>query len=187
MHRVAAVLLLAVLGPAPASLEPSAGDDVSLEPSVAAVGATHEQAQRLDGAVAAFLDLGLRLPDLQVHFHEEVASCLGEIGLFDAGERPWTISICSDLAFVPLHELAHAWEHANIDAATRAAFMEHRGVEAWTGASIAWADRGVEQVAFIVQQNLIGKPLRHPSPEWQNRIEAFELLTGVASPRRGAG
>jgi hypothetical protein len=168
-------------------LPDSPADATSLEPAITVVSATPEQRDRLEQAVASFLGMGLALPDLQVHFFVDPAPCRGEIGLFDAGARPWKIAICSDLAFVPLHELAHAWEHANADDATRAAFMELRGVAHWTGASIAWDERGVEQAAFIVQQNLIGKPMRHPSPEWNNRMEAFEVLTGVASPRRAEG
>lgn len=49
-------------------------------------------------------------------------------GLFSSAVVPWRIDICGDVDFTYEHELAHAWEAANVDDATRRAFMSMRGV-----------------------------------------------------------
>jgi hypothetical protein len=156
---------------------------VSLQPDVDVLGATAAQEARLTEAIAKFTNLGLALPDLEVRFFARNTACAGHLGLFEADFRPWRISICSAMDFVHEHELAHAWEFANVTDQDRDDFMAKQGLERWNHAEDEWSERGVEMAAFIVQQGLLDRPVGSSSAEMQSRLEAFELLTGVPSPR----
>ena len=191
MHRAVATTVLAalLLGGPPAPTLLGGGDAapvvaVSPDPVITIVGSGSARHDVVEEAVARFVELGMLLPDLQIHFFEEPESCGGEIGRFEANETPWKISVCSDLGFVLVHELAHAWERANVTKAQRRAFVAARNVASWNDSGDEWADRGVEQAAFVIQQNLLDGEVRSVSAEWADRFAAFEILTGVASPRR---
>lgn len=155
---------------------------VALTPSVAVVGADAEERARLDQALARFRDNGLELPDLTVRFSGHQGDCAGHLGLFEQSVTPWRLSICSELAFVPTHELAHAWEAANLTDDDRARHTLARGLASWNDPGVAWKDRGVEDVAFIIQQNLMATNPPLESPTWIERMGAYELLTGRPSP-----
>ena len=59
------------------------------------------------------------------------------------------------------------------------------GPATWSDHSVPWAQRGVEDAAFVVQQNLRAvAPTALASATWADRIAAFELLTGMPSPLR---
>jgi hypothetical protein len=157
---------------------------VSLTPSVEVVGASALQRQGLHQAVDRFVDLGLALPDLRVRFSEVGADCDGHMGLFETESEPWQITICSDAGFVYEHELAHAWESANLTDQDRETFVRLRGHQTWADPDVPWSEQGVEDAAFIIQQGLLDVPLvSERSEEMQGRLTAFELLTGVPSPR----
>ena len=67
----------------------------------------------------------------------------------------------------------------------RARYLEARGLTNWSDRSRPWGERGTEDAAFIVQQNLRDvAPRTTVSPTWTERIAAFELLTGSVSPLR---
>ena len=102
--------------------------------------------------------------------------------------RPATsqVLICSDLQFVPTHELAQAWTAANLSDADRAGLFEARGLSNWNDPDAAWEDRGAEQAAFMIQQNLTATNPSLASATWIDRIEAYELVTGQRSPPHGA-
>jgi hypothetical protein len=153
-----------------------------LDPAGRVIGATAAQRAHLDESLGLFEDAGLVLPRLDVVFGADPAACHGYLGTFDRSTDPWTVTICSDLDFVVPHELAHAWEAANVDDATRDAYLAHRGLQVWRSASVEWGDRGVEDAAFIVQQNLTAGPVRLESDAWQERTAAYEVLTGRPSP-----
>lgn len=156
---------------------------VSLQPQLQVHGGTPEQHARLELAVARFRDAGLALPDLHVHV-PPAEVCGDHLGHFAGGPTAWSITICGELDFLFEHELAHAWEAANVDDATRRAFMAARGFEVWDAPDVPWRERGREGVAFIVQQGLSGPPLPAAlSPELRSRVAAFELLTGRPDPR----
>lgn len=158
--------------------------DVSLTPELTVRNATPEQYRRLLEAIHHFQTAGLLLPDLVVHFSDNIFACGGHHGLFRSELNPWQIKICSELDFVYEHELAHAWERANLTEETRRQFMEMRGYTTWAAKSAPWNERGVEGAAFVLQQGLSGLPLPpYLSREHQSRLEAFELLTSQASPR----
>lgn len=169
-------VVVPVIEPEPAS--------VSLTPDVTVIGASAEQQVAVDDAVARFRSAGLELPDVEVRFLADEAECAGHLGLFQRGFTPWRVLVCSDLAFVPTHELAHAWEAANLDDDDRARYVEARGMATWDDPDADWNERGVEDAAFIVQQNLMAEHPIPDSPVWKERTAAFELLTGSSSPLR---
>lgn len=169
-----ATLLIGVVGILLGPVPPAA------EPPVRMVNGTDEQQLRMMEAVGRFHSIGLTLPPLTVTFYDDESSCSGHLGLFGEGE----ISICTDLDFIYEHELAHAWERANLDESTRQAFMDLRGHDNWLDPAKSWNERGGEDAAFIIQQGLLATPLpSNLSGEFEQRLEAFELLTGVPSPR----
>jgi hypothetical protein len=159
--------------------EPAA---VSLTPDVTVIGASGEQQVAVDDAVARFRSAGLELPDVEIRFLADEAGCDGHLGLFQRGFTPWRVLVCSDLAFVPTHELAHAWEAANLDDDERARYVEARGMPTWDDRDADWNERGIEDAAFIVQQNLMAKHPNLDTPAWKERTAAYELLTGSSSP-----
>lgn len=162
---------------------PPASPVVSLSPVMRIFNGSPHQHQRLGEAVVRFVALGLPLPDLQVHFAPDTNPCHGYMGMFEPQRAPWRITICSEAGFVYEHELAHAWELANLEDQTRVEFMELRGYSAWSG-SVPWNQRGVEGAAFVIQQGLSGLPLPPAlGTEARSGLEAFELLTGQPAPR----
>lgn len=157
----------------------------SLQPTLMIEGASHSQLKRLTLALHRFTGLGLALPDLEIRFVDRRDSCQGHMGLFETAPQPWRITICSEASFLYEHELAHAWEHANLTDAERMAFMEVRGRSTWSDPDVPWSERGVEDVAFVVQRGLAGllPPILHD--EDRALLEAFELLTGRPAPILG--
>lgn len=155
---------------------------VGLTPAVAVVGADAEERTRLDEALARFSDNGLELPDLEVQFSSDEADCSGHLGLFKQSFTPWRLSICSGLAFVPTHELAHAWEAANLDDDARGGYVVTRGLASWDDPAVDRGDRGIEDLAFMIQQNLMATNPSLASSTWIERVDAYELVTGRPSP-----
>lgn len=150
----------------------------STPPPLAIENANATQVAAIDAAAQRFADANLKLPDLTVRFGDDSADCYGHPGIFNAATTPWTITICSDLAFVPTHELAHAWLDANLHAETRQQYLNLRDKANWDDKHAEWSDRGVEDAAFVIQQNLMITPRLPLSEEWQSRLDAYELLTG---------
>ena len=144
--------------------------------------ATAAQAAQLDAAVQHFADADLALPHLNVRFSDDPADCYGHLGIFDRATTPWTITICSGLAFVPTHELAHAWLETNIGAEARARYLRARHLQHWDDKQADWSERGVEDAAFIIQQNLMITPQTPLTGEWRSRADAYEQLTEQPAP-----
>lgn len=155
---------------------------VSLTPAVTVVGADAGQRDLLDRALASFRENGLALPDVEVRYSDDEADCGGHLGLFQKKYTPWRLLVCSDFTYIPYHELAHAWEAANVDDATRARYIEARGLTNWNAAASKWAERGVEDAARMIQLNLMVTHVQPELPIWQERLEAYELLVGRPSP-----
>ena len=131
--------------------------------------ATPAQVATVDTAAQRFAAANLTLPDLTVRFSDDAADCFGHLGTFDASTPTWSIMVCSDLAFVPTHELAHAWLDSNVDANTRHQYLRARHQDNWDDKRADWSDRGVEDAAFVLQQNLMMSPRSALSEEWQSR------------------
>lgn len=170
---------------------PADGDDhgasvaqptVGARPDVEVIGASAAERVVVDEALGRFRRAGLRLPDVEIVFHDDRADCRGHDGLFQTRHTPWRVLVCSDLEFVLTHELAHAWEAANLDDADRDRYVEHRGLSTWDDPDAAWGERGVEDAAFMLQQNLMAGRVDVTSERWVERTSAYEALTGTRSP-----
>jgi hypothetical protein len=157
-------------------------ESVYRSPVVAVVGADYSDRAALRQALELFADNGLHLPDLDIRFFDAKDHCGGHFGLFESRTTPWRILICSSAAFVLPHELAHAWEAANVDDRIRELYLEMRGLEAWSAPDLEWGERGVEDAAFVIQQNLTAGPVLANVDIWRDRVAAYELLTSNASP-----
>ena len=155
---------------------------VSAAPRITLVGAGAAERAALDDALARFREHGLDLPDLEVEFSDDTTVCNGHAGGFL--ERSWRVVACSDLPFVLTHELAHAWVAANVDDVGRNRYVEARRLSTWDSHDVPWGERGIEDAAFIIQQNLMATSPPMSSPTWADRADAYELLTRSPSPLR---
>jgi len=110
-------------------------------------------------------------------------SCDGHYGLYHHSESAPEVTICTELDFVYEHELAHAWAAFWTSDERRSRFMEICATSAWNDPSADWGDRGVEQAAFVIQQTLALPLPTIQGREFENRVAAFEALTGMGDPR----
>ena len=92
---------------------PDAG--LAAEPVVTVVGADAEQRARLAHALARFEAAGLRLADFEIVFSDDASVCAGHLGGFRRRGDAAQVSVCNDLEFIVVHELAHVWLDANVD------------------------------------------------------------------------
>ena len=154
-------------------------------------GANEEDLELLEAATSAFHNARLPLPDLAIHFHDNLAKCDGFGGTYRQHED--RIDLCSRTRRSPSlrHELAHAWEHHSVDDTTREAFMESQGLSTWWNPDVEWEDRGGEQAAETIAKGLIDRPYPDLDVPAIDELEAdFVLLTGhhsqryLTSPRR---
>jgi hypothetical protein len=171
--------------PSPAPSSDLPGAPASAESVITIVNASAEQAGRVRRAIGLYGQIGLELPDLQVVFSSHDADCGGATGLFTTDTAPWRITLCSlEVGNVVEHELAHAWERANVSEPTRDEFMEKNGYTVWRSHDVPWNERAVEGVAVVIQQGISGLPLPPAlGSEATHRLQSFELLTGLADPR----
>lgn len=170
-------LLTSIIGLASVSSSPA-------EATITVQPATAEYFEVVARATRAFDAAGLELPTVEVVFSDDERDCYGHYGLFQAARDLWRIKICSELAFVPVHELAHAWIEANVDEPTREAYIELRSKPTWNSIQYDWNERGVEDAAFVIQQNLMTRPRCDLTDEWERRATAFEFLVDAPSPLR---
>jgi hypothetical protein len=150
--------------------------------AVTAHNAGADQLAILGEALSRFRDNGLDLPELDVWFSDDRTACKGNYGLFQAGYEPKRITVCTDFDFILTHELAHAWIDAHVDETVRVAYTEARQLESWNDPDIDWYGRATEDAAKTIQQNLMAPNPPPGSARRQERIAAYELLTGGASP-----
>lgn len=186
-HRVSASAAPDELDEAGDDHDRSGRDDrtvtlVSLHPTVVVHDASVEEQAWVDTALVRFAEASLPLPDLDVVFADDATECGGHDGLFVAGRTPWQVLVCSDLAFIVTHEFAHAWEAANLDDDDRTRYVERRGLSTWNSDDAEWLERGVEDMAFMLQQNLMAGAVSATSDRWVERTDAYAMATGHPSP-----
>jgi hypothetical protein len=170
--------------PRPQPVEPQATSVSERPPTYEVIPANtvHEAVVRT--ALDRFAAAGLDLPSLRIVFDDDERACHGHFGLFDSAQQPWRVTICSDLPFVLVHELAHVWMESNIDEPTRERYLQLRNKADWSSSRLDWNERGVEDAAFVIQQNLTSNHTGELNGEWSSRATAYELLTGITSPLR---
>ena len=90
-------------------------------------GATAAEERVIDWSIRRYREAGLDgMPDLEVYLHRSDAECRGGIGYYLSGR----IDLCTKDSSEPyqrkfaLHEMAHGWIEANVDAATLDRFMD---------------------------------------------------------------
>jgi hypothetical protein len=133
--------------------------------------------QRAETASQHFLEAGLDLRGVVIVFHPDADACGGHDGVYRSAMH--SIDICNTNQLIIMHELAHAWDWANLDDETRVRYMELRGIERWNDASDPWKQRGIEDLAETVVWGLgrIGNcPSSSPDPD---RTRAFRMITGI--------
>ena len=148
------------------------------------VGASREQRETVDWAIAHFVEAGLELPTLAIEFHATDEGCDGYDGAFRSRETPARLDVCNPYRLIVLHELAHAWEHTAVSDHVRDEFMAVRGIAAWNGGDLPWKQRGVEEMAEVLVWGLrqfSGTTAIDVQPE---REQAFELVTGIDATTR---
>jgi hypothetical protein len=147
-------------------------------------GATAAEERVIDWSIRRYREAGLdRMPDLDVYLHRSDAECRGGIGYYLSGR----IDLCTKDSSEPyqrkfaLHEMAHGWIEANVDAATLDRFMDDRGIAAWNDRSFDWKQRGTEQAAEIVTWGLGEGEIAPLLPEALDAPalgRLYEMLTG---------
>lgn len=130
--------------------------------------------EQVSQATRLFQRRDLQLPAITIAFHDSEQPCHGHVGYFRP--NPHRIDICSDLPFVLIHELAHAWIHDNVNSATRIAFVQRNGLHSWNDPNHEWGQRGVEVAAFTMQQ-VVMRELDPRSRRNQELLTNYDLLT----------
>ena len=179
-HLTAAVAACAVLTVGPGASQPIAG----AAPTVTMTGITPAQARIFEWALDLFAAAELPLPEIDVVGHGSTDSCMGRHGMHMFAEGRSTIHVCTRDAgpveeFLVLHELAHAWDRADLSAERRLAFLELRGLTEWRNDDPErWHDRGAEHAAEIIMWGLIDRPIRVVRL-WDN--SCADLLAGYVT------
>lgn len=175
-------------GPSTFSFEPASRQTstspIEPESAVMIVGASAADNMLVADALAAFSAAGLEVPALEIRFAATEADCRGHLGLFEQRAIRSRIHICEAKDFVVTHEIAHVWAAVNLDREQREHYMRVRGLDNWNDWDAPWRERGIEDAAFVMQQNLTMDRVPLSSATWVGRIEAFEILTGQPSPLR---
>ena len=141
-----------------------------------------------------FALVGLDLPDVEISFHQETEPCNGHDGIYlDSGGRP-AVRICIPQGKTYaarlkrqrtlVHELAHAWEQANLDEDQRADLLGILEADDWYAPEAAWEQRGAERFAETIVWGLYDQ-LRRPTlidVPCRELHADFEAMTGTTAP-----
>lgn len=132
-------------------------------------------------AIDRFLDSGLDLPNLEIRFAQDCQERFGAWGRIRWGSTTlWRAEVCTKGVY--LHELAHAWDRWNLTEADRRLFLELRGLDAWQGSDVPWAERGEEDLARLVAR-ILGRGVdNYRSKDTQTDLDHFEQITGISVP-----
>ena len=97
-----------------------------------------------------FEELAIPMHIVATDFHSGEAGCDGADAVFRTGSDPLRIDVCNSHRLIVLHELARAWDHANLNQEKREAFMVMRGFDVWNDHDVPWKERAVEHLAEIL-------------------------------------
>ena len=117
---------------------------------------TAEQQELVDHALERFAAQGLELPSIDFVFRSDAVTCNGFKGRYY--RKTATLEMCSMDPITMLHELAHAWANQNLTDASRAEFVESRGLDGWNDHDDPWERRGTEHVAETIAWALAEDP-----------------------------
>ena len=185
MRQFIAISTLLVIGISPAvhpSAEPRLQSNPPSPTGPVVVADEDRLAELGDWALVRFEEAGLDLPAVEIRLHASDDQCGGHRGTFNPGRL--RIDVCVDEPGVILHELAHAWAHHSLDAATKDAYVVFRGLESWNDPDTPWLGRGSEDAADTVAWGLQSPPLTGFTADGPIALNhaAFQLLTGSRVP-----
>jgi hypothetical protein len=155
---------------------------------------TSAEQELVDWAYARFALVGLDLPDVEISFHEDTDSCRGAEGRYERSGSDARIRVCipdqDSFAFqlkqrrTLVHELAHAWDDANLDDTDRAELLSVVDAESWYAPESDWDQRGVERFAETIVWGLydqLRRPTRIDVPCDELHAD-FVRITGSTAP-----
>ena len=155
---------------------------------------TPAERQLVVWATERFALVGLDLPDVQVSFHDDPERCNWNEGIYHGDGDVHRAQICvpdqgtfaSDLhrRRTLIHELAHAWERANLDDADRERMLMVLDADAWFTSDLSWEERGGERFAETIVWGLYDQ-LRRPTLIDASCAEIhadFQYITGHPAP-----
>jgi hypothetical protein len=161
-------------------------------PVITISGADSDEMSHVEWALARLQMAGMKLPSLEIAFHDDFESCGMHEGLLRITSSEVIVHECArDAAVVQrslLHELTHAWDDLSgeLDDQARTAFLESRGLEAWADPESGWPHRGIEHAAEIAAWGLMERPAPIPTrvgdvgPQDEASLRiAFIELTGA--------
>jgi hypothetical protein len=161
-------------------------------PALTLTGLLPGQVALVTWAIDLFDEADLALPPLDVVRRGSKAPCLGRQGRHVVVDGRSLVSLCTDesggwVEILVLHELSHAWEHASLSDATRAAYLAWRHLPQWrvTGPDDTWYSSGAEHAAVVMVWGLIDRPFDHratmPGYDCDDLDTAYRMLTGQAA------
>jgi hypothetical protein len=155
---------------------------------------TADERELIESAEARFALVGLDLPDVDISFHEDTEPCDGNDGTFHGDGDHRRIRVCipdRDTYFFQLerrrtlyHELAHAWDHANLDDDDREALLDVVDASSWYSTDLDWAQRGVERFAETIVWGLydqLSRPTLIDVPCHELHAD-FKAITSSVAP-----
>jgi hypothetical protein len=169
---------------APVTVAPPAVDVLDEPAQTVITGGDLETRVMMRDVMDLYTAAGLHLPNLRIFAHDTDEGCNGHQGLFHNGGDFYRIDLCTWSPVTFGHELAHAWEHHNVDDTTRSDFMARMGVDRWQDMDASAPARAIEQAADVIRWGVQGRPIQqHLATSHENELNTYELLTGLASPR----
>lgn len=155
--------------------EPTSRIDSSAQVAIGpnlGVALTQDEQDLVSWARHRFALVGLELPDVEVAFHDDKEPCRGQTGYFRGGRDHRLVDVCvKDLGTYAshlqrqrtlVHELAHAWDHANLDSRRRAELLRTLDATDWYAPDQEWDERGVERFAETIVWGLYDQ-MRRPT------------------------
>jgi hypothetical protein len=168
------------------ALAASEGPRIAVAPGVGAHDANPDELALARWAVGRYAAAHLRLPPMDLYFHDDPSGCHGRNGYFVTGRVDLCLGGFLNLSarHTVLHEMAHGWSEVALTGTARARFLAARGLSTWNDLGVDWPQRGWEQAADIVAWGIGDGVLRPTIPDNDPLAlaEAYRLLTGRAAP-----
>lgn len=155
---------------------------------------TIEEQELVGWAHARFAMVGIELPPVDISFHDETDACGGVNGRFRGSGESRTVLVCVRDAGTSasrlerqrtlVHELAHAWDHANLDDEARRRLLPVVDAHGWYAADADWDERGIERFAETMVWGLYDQ-LRRPvliDVSCGELHADFLVITGTTAP-----
>jgi hypothetical protein len=155
---------------------------------------SREEQELVTWAHDRFALVGLDLPQVDITFDDDTETCGGHDGRYRGSGERRHIAVC-----VPdrgsfashlhrrrtlVHELAHAWDHANLEPQDRADLLEILDASDWYAPESDWDERGIERFAETITWGLYDqarRPVLIDVPCRELHAD-FQAITGTRAP-----